>query len=90
MKKYLVIPETNNLEPLKIKVKGSLRVAAGLFNMLATIQFHHQLAFKANKIHNVWGNRMLATELEAPEIPILQLQPKRNFSFGCRPSELSG
>lgn len=79
---YVIVPEAQHDETRRLEKLRSLRITVGSFHMLASIDFDGDTAIKANEIENVVAKWMLATELAAFELAVLEMSPKCAFRFG--------
>ena len=66
---YIVIPETQYLETLRLQ-PGRARLIAGFqIHVLTAIHFDDQLSFEAHKVDDVFANGLLALELGSTSHP---------------------
>ena len=75
----VIIPEADYPKALRFKTSGSPGIAAGLIEMLPAVQFHYQLLFEADEIHNIGWNRMLSPKFESAKVAVFQPQPESQF-----------
>ena len=50
--------------------------------MLTSIELNNQLRLEANKVDNVWSDRLLTAKLEAIKSPVAQCVPELSFYVG--------
>jgi len=75
-----IVPEAQNLEPIRAQPLCSMLVVHGtrLQIVLSSVDLDNQPAFKANKVHNVDAQSMLASEIIAQRL-ISQAAPQATF-----------
>ena len=79
---HVIIPEADYPKAFRFKIRCSLGIGSGPFEMLPPIQFHYQLLFNADEVNDKGRNRMLSPELEPTEMAVFQLQPESQFRVG--------
>jgi hypothetical protein len=78
----LVVPEAKDPVALLGKKGRALRVGIALGRMLTTVELDDQPFLRAAEVDEEWTNRMLATELEAPETAITKTRPESTLALG--------
>lgn len=70
-----MIPKPQDLKPQELEALRSDKVFFNRFGMLATINFDHQFPFQADEIDDVSGDRRLAAEFIAQDLPVTETMP---------------
>ncbi len=87
--KDLVIPETQNLESSRLQPSITHSVFVTAFSMLPTVQFDNNPAFEANKIHDIWAQRLLSPEFETFDMTSAEIAPQILLGIGDIVSEIA-
>jgi hypothetical protein len=77
-----IVPEANNPKTFRFEESCSCGIFCGLLRVLTTIQLHDQPLFEADKIYDIWWDRVLAPKLEFAQAAVFQVTPKAQFRFG--------
>ena len=78
---HLMIPESQNAKPLRLKPRCALSIISRLFSMLPAVQFNNQLLFKTYKIHNVRSDRLLPAKPVSFHLFNSQVGPQSLLGF---------
>jgi hypothetical protein len=62
---HFIFPEAQDPEAVLLQELRSRVICRGLLGMLSAIDFNDQSIFNADKIDDVWSDRVLAAKLEA-------------------------
>ena len=73
IQQYVVVPETQYPEPLRLKVAGASSITRG--RMLRAVKLDHQLFGQAGEVGDIRRNRVLTAKLEAFQLATTQALP---------------
>jgi hypothetical protein len=74
--RQILIPNPPHIEATSFEIRIAFLVINNLVRVKWTIQFDDQLSFKANKIHDVRANQILAFEFVSAEFAISYFIPE--------------
>jgi len=79
---HLVVPVPLDAKTFTLKIGCARRLRGGILfePMLATIKLDNKFCFKANKVHDICANRLLATKFESVKAPVAQRVPELSFN----------
>ena len=85
---HLVVPHSHHLESLFLEQSIAHCVVCALFIVLPTIDFHNQMHFKTNKIHDELLEGKNSAKTQSLELSIAHDRPEFSLGIGHRRAPL--
>ena len=79
---HVIVPEPQHPEPAGFQEARACVVATPLRQMLAAIQLHDEMSFRAGEIGEVGPYPVLPPELPPQQAPVAQVLPQHPLRFG--------
>ena len=89
IRKNIIVPKSDDPEPLLFQIKGPFLISVGPNRVLPAIDLDDQLLREANEIHNIAPHRVLPAKPVSVHLLVPQARPQPLFSIGWILAEAS-
>jgi len=86
----VVVPESNDAEPLRSEPGFAAAIRLVLVCVLATVELEYELGFEADEIYDVVSDRLLAFELVTAKLRRTQTRPQKSLGISDVSSQALG
>ena len=87
---HLVVPEPENPITGFIQKLSPPLISLNLISMMCAIEFDYQSVLRAEEVHDVTPDWLLATELKAIHLPVAQAHPQFALGVGVVTTQALG